>query len=310
MTYEELSFEWDHNDVIKCHTSGSTGTPKDILLTKEQMTRSALRTVDYFGLDRNSLLYSCISPDYIGGKMMLARQRVLECRLKWEKPSNLPLAGYHGDGIDLLSIVPSQMIYILDNLDDMPDIKNIIVGGSAIPTSLRHRIAESGLSAYESYGMTETASHIALRRIESDIKPFHTLGDITVRKNKDALEINIPDWKSIVTNDACEIISPHEFLISGRLDNIIISGGRKINPEKVEEILSQWISVPFFISSIPDEKWGQRLVIVIEGEEAKSEVIADACSKITDGAMRPKQIIIKEHLDRTPNGKIIRDFSC
>ena len=168
MTYEDFAQEWDSRDMITCRTSGSTGAPKEILLPKQEMVNSALRTIDFFGLTGDSLLYSCIAPDFIGGKMMLVRQRAAGCRFLWETPSNRPLDGYSGEPISLLSVVPSQVIYILDNIKDMPVIDAMLVGGSSIPESLRHRIEKSGLNAYESYGMTETASHIALRRIKSE----------------------------------------------------------------------------------------------------------------------------------------------
>ncbi len=306
MTYEEFAHEWHTCDKIRCHTSGSTGKPKDILLPKDQMLESARRTAVYFSLDNSSMLYSCISPDYIGGKMMFVRQQFSGCRFEWERPSNRPLENCKNSEISLLSVVPSQMIYILDHLQDMPRIRNILVGGSAIPWSLRKRISESGLNAFESYGMTETSSHIALRRIEERPSPFKTLGDITVSDENGALEINIPGWQTIVTNDAANIVSSTEFHILGRLDNVIISGGKKINPEVVEEKLSAKLDKPFFITSLPDDKWGERLVLVVQADNNEIDAVTNACNSIEEGFLRPKQIIIKENLPMTPNGKLIR----
>lgn len=306
MTYEEFALEWENNDNIKCRTSGSTGIPKLISLPKCQMLKSAERTAEYFNLDSASLLYSCISPDYIGGKMMLVRQRLLGCRLDWEKPSNTPLSGYKADKISLLSVVPSQMIYILDNIKDMPAIDNILIGGSAIPANLRKRIAESGLNAYESYGMTETASHVALRKIEETPGYFTTLGDISVESNNGRLVIRIPGWQAIETNDCTEVISSYKFRILGRSDNVIISGGIKINPERVEEELSSSISTPFFITSVPDDKWGEMVVLVAEAEETMREDLENACKCLKNGYERPKKIIIKSALNYTQNGKLIR----
>lgn len=306
MTYEELADEWDNKNEIRCNTSGSTGTPKIIMLPKRHMLESARRTADFFSLNNDSFLYSCISPDFIGGKMMLARQRLTGCRLGWETPSNRPLANYRGNAITLLSVVPSQMIYILDNLNALPRINNILVGGSAIPPSMRERIAMSGLNAFESYGMTETSSHIALRKIEMTPKPFRTLGNITVENCGGALRINIPGWQSLTTNDAAELISPTEFRILGRLDNVIISGGRKINPEAIEEKLSPLLPFPFFITSRPDDKWGERLVLVAEGDSSLIAQIESACSHLTENYERPKEILTRKHLPRTANGKLIR----
>lgn len=309
MTHEELSEEWRNNDALVCHTSGSTGVPKEIRIKKDHLLASARRTADFFGLDSSSLLYSCISPDFIGGKMMLVRQRLLGCRLKWEEPSNRPLAGVT-ERISLLSVVPSQMIHILDNPDKMPPIDNILVGGSAIPATLRKRIAESGLNAYESYGMTETASHIALRRIEENPKPFHSLGDITISDEDGALEITIPGWKTIVTNDCAEVLNPKEFYIKGRKDNIIISGGKKINPEEIEEKLSAVLKIPFYISSLPDDKWGERLILIAEfpdgNDKMLKERIRSDCESVLAPYEKPKEIYIIPKLQRTASGKIKR----
>lgn len=308
MTYEDFRSEWEsESDTVDCHTSGSTGTPTLIKLPKEMMRQSARRTIDFFGLTSDATLYSCISPDFIGGKMMLVRQRKINCRLYWESPSNRPLENYKGGPIDLISVVPSQMIHILDNLHVMPELRNILIGGSSIPSGLRRRIAASGLNAWESYGMTETASHIALRRVMADPESFHTLPGVTVEDRNGALVINISGWKSLVTNDACRVLAPDEFEILGRLDNVIISGGKKINPEKLEERLSLSIEVPFFITSAPDEKWGSRVVLVAECNESRKEEIESVCHKHLEKHEVPKQIIFMERIPLTSNGKPIRN---
>lgn len=309
MTYKEFAKEWRNNDTLACHTSGSTGTPKEIRIEKEHLLASARRTADFFRLDSSSLLYSCISPDFIGGKMMFVRQQLLGCRLQWEEPSNRPLERVT-ERISLLSVVPSQMIHILDNLDQMPPIDNILVGGSAIPASLRKRIADSGLKAYESYGMTETASHIALRRIEENPGPFHALGDITVFDEDGALGITIPCWKTIVTNDCAEVLNPKEFYIKGRKDNIIISGGKKINPEIIEEKLSASLKIPFYISSLPDDKWGERLILIAENQDGNDGTMKDRIRAVCEALLapheKPKELYLTHHLERTPSGKIKR----
>ena len=163
MTYEQFAEMWDGNsDSIECTTSGSTGTPKSIFLPKHEMRRSARRTIDFFGVGRDSLLYSCISPDYIGGKMQFVRCREAGCRFAYEKPSNTPLAGYSGGRIDMVSVVPSQMLYIA-GLRNLPDVGAYLVGGGPVHDKLRKIIAARGIRAYETYGMTETASHIAIK---------------------------------------------------------------------------------------------------------------------------------------------------
>ena len=149
MTYEEFFREWDDVSAdILCHTSGSTGKPKDILLPKNEMLRSAMRTIRHFNLDRRSHLHSCISPDYIGGKMQGVRAKIMGAEFTYETPSNRPLEHYRGGRIDLLSVVPSQMRYILDHADEMPEIGAILIGGAPIPINTEADILKSKFNVW------------------------------------------------------------------------------------------------------------------------------------------------------------------
>lgn len=310
MTYPELEKEWCESAGLLCRTSGSTGAPKTIFLEKSYLLESARRTCDYFNLTPSSLLYSCISPDFIGGKMMFVRQQLSGCGLMWEAPSNRPVLDTHGRPITLLSVVPSQLVHILDNLHNLPPVDNILVGGAPVPASIRQRVVETDLNVFESYGMTETASHIALRRVTIPQTPFRTLNDINVEEINGVLKINIPHRHSVVTNDCAHVLNNHEFFITGRSDNIIISGGRKINPEAIEEKLSAYIDEPFYISSLPDEKWGERLVLVIESKTNDTETfkihIVNIVNKYLSGWEKPKEIFVVPSFARTSSGKIKR----
>lgn len=309
MTYEELAQEWTWSESLLCHSSGSTGTPKEISIEKKHLIESARRTLDFFNLSDSALLYSCIAPDFIGGKMMFVRQQVAECDLIWETPSNRPVLETDGRRISLLSLVPSQMHHILDHIHELPPIDNILIGGSAIPSALRERIDRSGLNVYESYGMTETASHIALRKVEENPNPFVTLGDITVSLSGETLKITIPGWQTLTTNDCAQVLSPHEFMILGRKDNVIISGGRKLNPERIEEKLSRHIDFPFYITSVPDDKWGERLVLIAENTVTDSDTLKATITEAFDlleKYEKPKEIHICQSLKRTNSGKLLR----
>lgn len=312
MNYQEFLNEWHNNeDHIICHTSGSTGTPKEIRLSKKIVIESAERTNQYFGLGPDSVFHSCISPDYIGGKMMAVRADVLGAILTFEEPSNKPLRNYKGPIIDLLAVVPSQMIYILDNIKHIPEIRNIIIGGAKIPEELRIRIASSGLNAYETYGMTETASHIALRKVTKVPSPFRILNGISIKKDsEDRLIISIksgnPEILKFHTNDLVEILDEEKksFQIIGRYDNIINTGGKKVNPEIIEEILEKNLGCSVLISSKPDSKWGEKIIMIIEDnrtQEEDSDILA-TCRSVLPSYAVPKEIIHTK-IEFTPNGK-------
>lgn len=427
MDYSEFLEEWrSEKPYIYAQTSGSTGEPKMIRLDKDFVAESALRTNDFFGIDCKSRLHSCVSPDFIGGKMMAVRAELSGALLTSEKPSNKPfsvpcavysqtishsqihyekgesinensknrLAGKSiigdkannlGEGvtnediINLLAVVPSQMIHILEHIEDMPVIKNIIIGGSPINPALRQKIIDSGLNAYETYGMTETASHIALRRIAEGIDYFETLGDITVATDsRGCLVITIPatgnhnekttkhlnenslggrekEVSVITTNDIAEVVSNRKFRILGRFDNVIITGGKKVNPVEIERLieeaaindpqLRQWLGQAFIITCASDEKWGEAVTIRIEdsnldnanrlnGKSARKNdnsvcktdngqdnydntdsntdhsdetLLIGRLKKMLPAYAVPKRIERVARLERTSNGKIVRE---
>ena len=311
MDYKEFLEEWENDsDFIKAKTSGSTGLPKEIKLPKDFVRESARRTNAFFKLDKESRFHSCISPEFIGGKMMAVRAQIAGAVLTWELPTNRPLENVKpGEKIDLLAVVPSQMLYILEHLENLPEIKNIIIGGSAIHKDLRKRIAYSGLNAYETYGMTETASHIALRKVTTEEVPFVLLDGIKIEKNSEGcLIIKFDNGYLVETNDIVEQVSEKEFFIKGRKDRVIISGGKKINPEDLERRVSDIINGEFFFTGVPDEKWGEKLVLVIEGprDEILAKDLREKLALILSSFEMPKEIRFIEALPRTSNGKLIR----
>lgn len=318
MTYKNFFEEWhDDKDYIVCHTSGSTGQPKIIKLSKASMKASALRTIKFFHLSSDSYLYSCISPEYIGGKMMAVRADILNADLGYESPSNQPLNNYKGQSvIDLLAVVPSQLNYIIDNLDKIPYIENIIVGGAPVNNSLNDKILKSKLNVYETYGMTETASHIALKKIDGKSAFFYPLPGISILLNEEGrliIEINdlninndagSQNQKHILTNDLAELDGKGGFRIIGRYDNVINTGGIKVVPEEMENILEKSFHCEILITSVPDTFWGEKILMVIDDSKniLSDEFIMQRCRELLPKYCIPK-IIMHRKLDKTPNGK-------
>lgn len=319
MTQKEFEQIWhDGNDYVECRTSGSTGTPKEIQLSKDFMRQSARRTNVFFGIDFASRLHTCLDFRYIASKMMTVRAEEASCCLTSETPSSRPLGDIAKDEtIDLLSVVPAQMQWILDADQPWTGIRNILIGGSAIPPVMRRRIALSGYDAWETYGMTETASHIALRKVSDDDSLFRTLSGIMVGVNEEGcLVVNLPGEKPLATNDLAEVFGDKEFRILGRADNCVISGGVKIIPEELESRLGPFIAFDYCISSVPDGKWGERLVLVVatDGISIEENLIKEAVGvrlrqyrKSLDlGVKSPKEVVCVNSFPTTPNGKLDR----
>ncbi len=285
--------------------------PKRISLTKEMMRRSAQRTISYFGINTGSRLYSCISPQFIGGKMMLIRALVARCEFEYEQPSNRPQIGDGSRHCDLVSVVPSQMHHILQSPQILVRVKNFLVGGSAIPPQLRKAIAEAGIAAYESYGMTETASHIALRRVGMDDEPFSVLPGISLSiDERGCLVIDMGTDGAVVTNDIVEFADETrcKFQILGRVDDVIVTGGMKVHPAQVEKLLFPLFpNVEICITSRPDTLWGSRVVLLIETESiADTSVLMQQVRELLPPHCVPKEILPVKSLPRTASGKVIR----
>lgn len=311
MNYQDVLRQWhDSGNTITARTSGSTGVPQVIELSKIMVRHSACRTIDFFGITDKSRLHSCIAADYIGGKMTAIRAQIASCLFSYEEPSNTPLRQFSSkDELDMVSLVPSQMRYVLDNISQMPKVKYYLIGGSGIPIAIRRDIVAKKVCAYESYGMTETASHIAVRRILESETPFIPLPGITLRKDeRDCLIIDLGTDGVIVTNDVVRFVGNNsEFEIVGRADHVIITGGKKVHPAEVENKISALFpDREICITSRTDDFWGSRVVLLVEGKENVSDAVLAKMKKMLEKHEYPKEVLCIEKLERTKNGKIVR----
>lgn len=314
--------QWnDPQSYIVVHTSGSTGRPKDIHLPKEMMVRSAQRTINFFGLTAESRLHLCLSTDYIAGKMMVIRALQSGAQLTCEIPSNdilKPCESENPHPIDLLAVVPSQLQCLLSNPERLQKVRNLLVGGAAIPLSLRNELVASGVTAWESYGMTETASHVALRRLTPNFnEPFRLLNGISYSVGDAGNIILTVDAQRFVTNDAVLPISDTTFQLRGRLDNVINTGGIKVFPTDVEQRIETEMArmapgCKFYISSLPDQKWGERVVLMIENPVSQQvcESILERLHVVLNAYERPKEIVCAGRFSYTSTGKLIRKKNC
>lgn len=304
MTVEEFLAEWaDDTPYITAHTSGSTGTPKRILLDKEMVRRSAWRTIDFFGLDKSSRLHLCLDAAYIAGKMMAVRAAECGGRLTSEPASNRPvLPAAASDPIDLLAVVPSQLAYLVERGITSCEVRHIIVGGAPLPRSLADDAIVAGLDVWETYGMTETASHVALRRAGAEA--FDALPGISFAADvRGCLIIVMDDGSRIVTNDMAEILNERQMRLLGRIDHVIITGGFKVHPEAVERRLEALMPAgQYYIVGEPDPKWGERVCLVA----ACPTPSEDDMRVVLARHERPKKILHVPVLLRTSTGKVRR----
>ena len=303
---------FDGRDYVTGHTSGSTGKPKEIHLKKSDMLQSARRTNDFFGIGRGSRFLLCLSPDYIAGKMMIVRAIEAGAEIVEEKPSNRPLDGYEGLPFDFVAVVPSQAKHLAEHPEKWQYVKTTIVGGGAVPDSLRIAIAESGIDAYATYGMTETCSHVALARISATPQPFMALPRITFSTDdRGCLVIDAPQmsFRRLVTNDMVELVDSASFYWKGRYDNVINTGGIKVFPEELERLAAPLLDCRFYISSRPSEKWGEEVVLILEGPSLSDEekrLLMSRLKEVLPVYGMPKDIVSMPVFEETSSGKVKR----
>ena len=280
---------FSEKEVILVQTSGATGTPKAIELQKKKMQYSALATGDYFELKEKTTALLCLPIGYIAGKMMLIRALTLGWHIEVVAASSNPLKE-NSKAYDFAAMVPLQ---VENSIDKLPQIKKLIIGGGAVSNSLQIKLKSIATAVFATYGMTETITHIAVKKLnnfpslqENVTKEFTGNQNLTLPKNarNSIFYQTLPNTtiykdernclviknekisnKVIFTNDVVDLISDTQFDWLGRFDNVINSGGIKLHPEKIEEKLAHSIHQRFFVAGIADEKLGEKLVLIVEG---------------------------------------------
>ncbi len=298
---------------IEVKTSGSTGKPKHVGLKKEHMVNSALATGAYFKLEAGDSALLCISADFIAGKMMLVRAMVLGLQLDYVKPSSSPM-DFVSKKYDFCAMVPLQFQNSIAKLDC---IKTLIVGGAPLSKQHVKKLQNISTDIYETYGMTETLTHVAVKKISlnavnfSEVEMyFRGLPNIVFKTDdRNCLIIQAPKISdtSIITNDIVNLRSETEFEWLGRYDNIINSGGVKLIPESIEAKLASIIENRFFVSGVSDKILGQKMVLLIEGKVDKAALLERMKDAKTFQKFEiPKDIFNVPKFIETASGKVNR----
>ena len=299
--------EWaDDEPYIIAHTSGSTGTPKEIRLLKSDMRISARATNAFFGLGPKFKAACPLSVDYIAGKMMAVRALEGQYTLT-ELPVSNDITLPDDDSVyDLMPVVPSQLPSLLQK-PYAKKIRNLLIGGASPAKDILEQIIATGYNAYISYGMTETCSHVALRKAAEDVYKampgIHFCVD-----ERDCLVIEAPHFSfgRLVTNDVVELLSDTAFRWHGRADNVINSAGLKLQCEELEKLYEPYLNgKEYYVVGRPSSEWGTAVAIVVEGSVDK-ELLLEKLRAALPHRLCPKIVETVDSLPRTPNGKVKR----
>jgi O-succinylbenzoic acid--CoA ligase len=312
--------KWMSNAMLfELHTSGSTGIPKKVVFNRGQMEASARMTAEALSLQPGYTALICLDTRFVAGQMMLVRCLITGMAIVAMTPSANPLSGLN-TRIDFAAMVPYQVFHILESTEVsyFNKIRTIIIGGAALDQQVKARLQKLDTRFYATYGMTETISHIALQKLNGSDRSdtFKSLPGISVNTDsRQCLTIKVPFLsEELVTNDLVELVSNHEFVWLGRWDNVLNSGGIKIIPEKVEEALRHvfenlGIQRKFFISSIPDVQFGDKIVLFVEGDEIMLQDqhrLGVEIPKVLSPYEIPKEVIILKSFEMTESGKLNR----
>jgi len=304
---------WSPSHFIKLRTSGSTGKPKEIIVLKSAMVESARRTLNHFNLQPGMKALLCLPIEFIAGKMMVVRTIVGQLEMIAVPSSGQPLQNIDFE-VDFAAFTPMQIYNEIKSAScKFHLLKKVIIGGGKVDATLDRLLQEQPFEAYETYGMTETLSHVAIRRINGAARQdsFFPMEDVIIGTDeRGCLTLLLPGIidKTLITNDLAEIRADGSFTIRGRADNVINSGGIKISPEAIEKKIESLLNIPFVISSIPDPRLGQMLVLVTEGAVANVHNLIPEFNKLLAKYEIPISIVTLEKFPRTASGKVKRDI--
>ncbi len=303
---------FDASPVIIVHTSGSTGTPKELVVRKDRMMQSARLTCEFLNLQAGDTALLCMNLRYIGAMMVVVRSLVAGLNLIVRPASGHPLSDIE-EPLRFAAMVPLQVYNTLRVPEEKARLEQtdiLIIGGGAVDDSLEAEMSALPTAVYSTYGMTETLSHIALRRLNGDTTSKHYYPFPSVELSLSAestLVVKAPliCGEVLQTNDIACLYPDGSFTIAGRKDNVINSGGIKIQAEEMEKRLRPFIPVPFVVTSVPDPRLGQALTLLIAGQVDVRE-LESKLQTVLDAYHRPRHIFMTESIPQTENGKTDR----
>ncbi len=305
----EFLEEWfDPSPYLTIMTSGTTGSPTSITVKKSLMVQSARQTCDFFGLKQDDDCLLCLSLHFIAAKMMVVRALVRGLNLWLKDPDGNPFEG-SDKSYAFVPLVPLQVYNTLNTpreKDVFLQCGTILIGGGLISPTLEVSLKTAGNAIFASYGMAETLSHIAIRRLSGPTAsdyytPFPSVRLTLTRERCLSIEAPLVCESVVRTRDVAELLPDGRFRILGRLDNLILTGGMKVQAEILESIFGSAIDCDFAITSAPDPKYGEQIVLV-----AEHPVDLIALQALVPSWQLPKRVIVVSHIPRTENGKVDR----
>ena len=316
---QHYALEWlSGQDTFIFHTSGSTGKPKEIVIERTKILASIEGTSRALGLTPGTTALLAMNPQFIGGRMMIFRALEIGMNLLALSPGSNPLTTVR-EPVHFTALVPLQIDSIMQHeasTNQLKSIEHVIIGGGALHHHWEKELCSFPNAIYQTYGMTETVSHIALKRISgADTADYYTAlhGIMLDIDDRSCLIISgeVTGNKPLVTNDLVELLDTSRFRWLGRYDNVINTGGIKVQAEQLEKSITTVLAAAgmnhrLFVHKLPDQQLGEKIVLIIEGGHQEIEPIKNRLAQYLSRYEVPKQIIPTEQMILTASGKIDR----
>lgn len=305
------SKQWlSDKSIFEFTTSGTTGEPKELIFSREQLMASAQRTCDFFQLSSGAKVLHRLPMSFVAGKMNIVRALIMGHSVWAEQPSMHFNDNWNPGKIiwDWWTTTPAMFTAFLETGLDPNYFRKILLGGGKVQPHWQALLSNYSGVCYESYGATETLTHVAVREVFPQSSLFKPLSGVSIVQDENGLKIaDDVTHVDVSLNDVLEFKGDHGFEVLGRLDDVINSGGVKIHPLAVESILLPHTSLPFYITHSQDNKWGSVVTIVVKDSDLPHWNEINWQAIFCDHAIwKPKKIIAVTNIDRNENGKIVR----
>ena len=303
-------------DAVVLLTSGSTNDPKAAVLTRDAIEASASITSAALGSrSGESRWVACLPPVHIGGLSVILRSILTGVDVVVvDHPDGQSLAAAARSGATHVSLVTK----LLDTVDTNA-FEKVLLGGAAPPP-----IRPANVIA--TYGMTETGSGVvydgrplpgvdlALRDIDGEGWGEILISSPTLLRSyrdRPAPLVDGPDHSPgwLVTGDVGRLAVDGSLEVAGRHEDVIVTGGEKVWPDDVEQVLRDIPGVSeVAVWRRSDPAWGHRVVawIVPDGTPPTIDEVRDVVASRLARYCAPRELVLVDRLPRTPLGKVRR----
>jgi len=303
-------------------TSGSCGFPRLVRLSDSNLQASVQAANEWLKLSYTSIWLDCLPLVHISGLSILLRCACAGASAVLHEGFDAPdiVDDLHNHRVSHISLVPAMLAQLLDLAQQPPrSLQVVLVGGAPLEPTLAGRALAAGWPVWVTYGMTETAAMMAARKLgREDDNPRQVgraLPGFELRIVDEVIQVrgaavyhsgnrHAGQWFS--TGDRGQLDKAGRLTLMGRTDNMLLSGGEKVHPELVEQLLANCPGIDeVAVTGQTDPVWGERVVAVYRGD-IDAAALAQICRNGIKGAMRPRAFVKVESLPRTTNGKLDR----